>query len=178
MNTILETTNNGPPGLSFDPPNLSQHRKQARQTAAIDRPDNPGILFGILIRHNPTNPKDLSGGMEGKHGNISELIYLPDFLDQPEYCFNTGLNRRLRQTLNPRFARGTRRWGAATAMEQGRTTPDLDPQTWNRWFPPFLENNVLFYVPCKATVWQHILFFSDDAFGLTSISSTYSHHLL
>ena len=101
MNTILETTNNGPPGLNFDPPNLSQHRKQARQTAAIDRPDDPGILFGILIRHNPTNPKDLSGGMEGKHGNISELIYLPDFLDQPEYCFNTGLNRRLRQTLEP-----------------------------------------------------------------------------
>lgn len=49
MNTVLETTNNGPPGLSFDPPNWS-HRKQARQTAARDRPDDPGILFGILIR--------------------------------------------------------------------------------------------------------------------------------
>ena len=137
MNTVLETTNNGPPGLSFDPPNLSQHRKQAGQTAAIDRPDDPGILFGILIRHNPTNPKDLSGGMEGKHGNISELIYLRDFLDRPEYCFNTGLNRRLRQTLNPRFARGTRRWGAATAMEQGRPHLIWNPKPGTVGFPHF-----------------------------------------
>ena len=159
MNTVLETTNiYGPPGLSFDLPNLS-HRKQARQTAARDRPDDPGILFGILILRIYLEGMDSiimficldnsvwNGGKPRWYLGIEYIewnLHMGFLGSTWVYCFNTGLNRRLRQTLNPRFARGVpRRWGAAPAMEQGRTTPDLEPQTWNRWFPPFLETNVL-----------------------------------